>query len=43
MKHTGWVLCFENARISARTHVQWCIRDPRASVIAYFRPRQQIR
>ncbi len=30
---------FEGSNINSRTHVQWCIRDPRKSVVAYFRPR----
>jgi hypothetical protein len=30
---------YEGAMISARTHVQWCIREPKKNIIAYFRPR----
>jgi len=22
-----------------KTHVQWCVREPKHSIIAYFRPR----
>lgn len=34
---------FEGARIFSRTHVQWCVRDPRKNVFAYFRPRLPVR
>ena len=30
---------FPGSKIAARTHIQWCIRDPRKSVIGYFRVR----
>jgi hypothetical protein len=23
----------------SKTHVQWCVRDPKRSIIGYFRPR----
>lgn len=28
---------YAGARISARTHIQWCVRDPLKSVVGYFR------
>ena len=30
---------FPGSKIAARTHIQWCIRDPRKSVVGYFRVR----
>ena len=30
---------FPGSKIAARTHLQWCIRDPRKSVVGYFRVR----
>lgn len=30
---------FEGSRLSAKSHVQWCVRDPKCSIIGYFRPR----
>jgi hypothetical protein len=30
---------YPGARISARTHVQWCVRNPKNSIIGYFRVR----
>jgi hypothetical protein len=30
---------FEGSKIQARTHIQWCVRDPKKSVIGYFIPR----
>ena len=30
---------FTGSKIAARTHIQWCIRDPRKSVVGYFRVR----
>jgi hypothetical protein len=28
---------YPGARIAARTHLQWCVRDPKKSVVGYFR------
>jgi len=28
---------YPGARISARTHIQWCVRDPLKSIVGYFR------
>lgn len=28
---------YPGARISAKTHIQWCVRDPLKSVVGYFR------
>ena len=28
---------YPGARISARTHFQWCVRDPLKSIVSYFR------
>lgn len=30
---------FAGSRLSAKSHVQWCVRDPKRSIIGYFRPR----
>jgi hypothetical protein len=30
---------FPGSMIRSKTHVQWCVRDPKKHVIAYFRPR----
>lgn len=30
---------FTGSKLMDRTHVQWCVRDPKHSIIAYFRPR----
>lgn len=30
---------FAGSKLSAKCHVQWCVRDPRRNIIAYFRPR----
>ena len=30
---------FPGSRLSAKTHVQWCVRNPKVSIIAYFRPK----
>lgn len=30
---------FPGSRLSAKTHVQWCVRDPKESIIGYFRPK----
>jgi hypothetical protein len=30
---------FSGSKLRDKTHVQWCIRDPKSSIIAYFRPR----
>ena len=30
---------FSGSKLVDKCHVQWCVRDPKASVIAYFRPR----
>ena len=30
---------FAGSRLSSKTHVQWCIRNPRQSIIGYFHPR----
>lgn len=30
---------FRGAKIAAQTHVQWAVRNPRKSIIGYFRPR----
>lgn len=32
---------FRGSGIAARTHLQWCVRDPKKSVIGYFLPREQ--
>lgn len=28
---------YPGARISAKTHIQWCVRDPLKSIVGYFR------
>jgi hypothetical protein len=30
---------FAGSKLSEKCHVQWCVRDPKHSIIAYFRPR----
>lgn len=30
---------FPGSKLSAKTHVQWCVRNPKESVIGYFRPK----
>lgn len=30
---------FPGSKIAARTHLQWCVRDPKKSVLGYFRLR----
>lgn len=30
---------FKGSKLMDKTHVQWCVRDPKRSIIAYFRPR----
>jgi len=30
---------FKGSKLMDKTHVQWCVRDPRRSIIGYFRPR----
>lgn len=30
---------YPGAKIASGTHVQWCVREPRRSIISYFRPR----
>ncbi len=30
---------YKGSKIQAKTHVQWCVRDPQKSVIGYFIPR----
>jgi hypothetical protein len=30
---------FKGSKLMEKTHVQWCVRDPKRSVIGYFRPR----
>lgn len=30
---------FAGSRLSAKSHVQWSVRDPKRSIIGYFRPR----
>jgi hypothetical protein len=30
---------FNGSKLSEKCHVQWCVRDPKRSVIGYFRPR----
>jgi hypothetical protein len=30
---------FTGSKLMDKTHVQWCVRDPKQSIIAYFRPR----
>jgi len=32
---------YQDAKINSRTHVQWCVREPKKSVVAYFRPRHR--
>jgi len=29
---------FPGAGVAEKTHIQWCVRDPRRSVRGYFRP-----
>jgi hypothetical protein len=31
---------FEGSRFHAKTHIQWCVRNPKRSIRAYFRPRR---
>jgi hypothetical protein len=31
---------FEGSKFHAKTHLQWCVRDPKRQVWGYFRPRQ---
>lgn len=33
---------YPGAKIAARTHVQWCVKNPQESVYAYFRPRIKV-
>ncbi len=30
---------FPGSKLTAKTHVQWCVLNPRKSIIGYFRPR----
>ncbi|MCH7224539.1 hypothetical protein [Haloferula sp. A504] len=30
---------FPGSKLMDKCHVQWCVRDPKRSIIAYFRPR----
>jgi hypothetical protein len=30
---------FKGSKLMDKTHVQWCVRDPKRSIIGYFRPR----
>ena len=30
---------FPGSKIAARTHLQWCVRDPKKSILGYFRVR----
>lgn len=30
---------FKGSKLMEKTHVQWCVRDPKISIIGYFRPR----
>ena len=30
---------FPGAKLQSKTHVQWCVRHPRKSIVGYFRPR----
>jgi hypothetical protein len=30
---------FKGSKLMEKTHVQWCVRDPKRSIIGYFRPR----
>ena len=30
---------FPGSRLASKTHVQWCVLNPRKSIIGYFRPR----
>lgn len=30
---------FPGSKLMNKCHVQWCVRDPKSSIIAYFRPR----
>lgn len=30
---------FDGSKLSEKSHIQWCVRDPQRSVIGYFRPR----
>ena len=31
---------FPGSKIAARTHLQWCVRDPKKSILGYFRVRK---
>ncbi len=30
---------FDGSKLSEKSHIQWCVRDPKRSIIGYFRPR----
>lgn len=30
---------FPGSKLAAKSHVQWCVREPHRNIIAYFRPR----
>jgi hypothetical protein len=30
---------FKGSKLMDKTHVQWCVRDPKRSIIGYYRPR----
>ena len=30
---------FTGSKLTAKTHVQWCVRNPKGSIIGYFRPK----
>lgn len=30
---------FPGSKLSAKTHVQWCVLDPKKSIVGYFRPK----
>ena len=30
---------YHGGKIAAKTHVQWCVRNPKRAIIGYFRPR----
>jgi hypothetical protein len=32
---------FPGSKLSAKAHVQWCVRDPKRSIIGYFRPKNE--
>ena len=33
---------FEGSKFHSMTHLQWCVRNPQASILGYFRPRKLV-